>query len=483
MNNMFNGCSGLTSLDLSNLDTSKVTNMAYMFSGCSGLTSLDLSSFNSYEVTDMANMFNDCSNISAIYVSEDFMTDKVTSSSDMFSGCSDKLRNWSSVSTDKINANYGPTGYLNFVGAHAVLADGSSVLTFKNGELDYEQPTYYFLNSGDTAPEWSGNEAIKSVVFDETFSTARPNTCYGWFSGCPNLTVINGLGYLNTSKVTDLSGIFDGCSGLRLVDMSQATDDCSALLSQLTENALVYVLESTTVPEGRVNVVVGATCDHFIINYGGSDQNLLSVPYDFTANKVTINRNFEADTPYSLHLPFAMNAIEGGTLYEYTGYTDSTVQFGPVESTEAHTPYMFTPDAELANGIVIDYAVEVKATPDQTEDETDGYIGIYEKKIFTEDDQNSKLYYGWAGNEFRLAGKGASVDACRAYFRLPSAAAANASARISAKFGNGTSGIHSVNSDDNKSETPAYNLNGQRITDSYRGIVIKNGKKILTPAR
>ena len=42
---MFNGCSRLTSLDVSKFDTSKVTDMGSMFSECSSLTSLDLSNF------------------------------------------------------------------------------------------------------------------------------------------------------------------------------------------------------------------------------------------------------------------------------------------------------------------------------------------------------------------------------------------------------------------------------------------------------
>ena len=37
MNNMFENCSGLTSLDLSKWDTSKVTTMTNMFNGCSNL--------------------------------------------------------------------------------------------------------------------------------------------------------------------------------------------------------------------------------------------------------------------------------------------------------------------------------------------------------------------------------------------------------------------------------------------------------------
>ncbi len=38
---MFHWCSSLTSLDLSNFDTSKVTNMGGMFFGCRSLTNLD----------------------------------------------------------------------------------------------------------------------------------------------------------------------------------------------------------------------------------------------------------------------------------------------------------------------------------------------------------------------------------------------------------------------------------------------------------
>ena len=41
---MFYNCASLTSLDVSNFNTSNVTNMSYMFQSCSKLTTLDLSS-------------------------------------------------------------------------------------------------------------------------------------------------------------------------------------------------------------------------------------------------------------------------------------------------------------------------------------------------------------------------------------------------------------------------------------------------------
>ncbi|MDO4428678.1 MAG: FctA domain-containing protein, partial [Atopobiaceae bacterium] len=84
---MFSGCSGLTSLDLSGLDTSSVTGMTSMFSGCSGLTSLDLSGLDTSKVEEMGNMFYDCSGLTSLNLSG-LDTASVTYMSYMFDGCS-----------------------------------------------------------------------------------------------------------------------------------------------------------------------------------------------------------------------------------------------------------------------------------------------------------------------------------------------------------------------------------------------------------
>jgi surface protein len=59
----------IKSLDLSNFDTSKVTDMSSMFSGCSELTSLDLSSFDTGRVEGMNEMFQDCSSLESLDLS------------------------------------------------------------------------------------------------------------------------------------------------------------------------------------------------------------------------------------------------------------------------------------------------------------------------------------------------------------------------------------------------------------------------------
>ncbi len=42
-----------------------------------------------------------------------------------------------------------------------------------------------------------------------------------------------------------------------------------------------------------------------------------------------------------------------------------------------------------------------------------------------------------------------------------------------------SSGIDDVNAADADDNSPAYNVGGQRVSKSYRGIVIRNGKKYV----
>jgi surface protein len=114
MNSMFQLCTELEYLDLSNFDTSNVTDMSYMFNecyklkeikginkfntnnvtnmavmfqSCKKLESLDLSNFNTSNVTDMSNMFEKCSNLKQIKGIANFDTTKVNAMNNIFNGC------------------------------------------------------------------------------------------------------------------------------------------------------------------------------------------------------------------------------------------------------------------------------------------------------------------------------------------------------------------------------------------------------------
>ena len=85
MSFMFQGCSGLTSLNLSGWNTSKLTDMSGMFCGCSSLTSLDLSGWDTSKVTGMVSMFTLCTNLETLDLSG--WDIRITDTSSMFEGC------------------------------------------------------------------------------------------------------------------------------------------------------------------------------------------------------------------------------------------------------------------------------------------------------------------------------------------------------------------------------------------------------------
>ncbi|MDE5856601.1 MAG: DUF285 domain-containing protein, partial [Anaeroplasmataceae bacterium] len=86
MKAMFVGCNSLTSIDLSDFDTSNVINMQSMFSMCKSLTKLDLTSFKTPELLSTRLMFDSCSSLSYIDIST-FDTGKVSNMQQMFSEC------------------------------------------------------------------------------------------------------------------------------------------------------------------------------------------------------------------------------------------------------------------------------------------------------------------------------------------------------------------------------------------------------------
>ena len=86
MYGMFWGCNNLKNIDVSNFNTKKVTTMAYMFRDCNSLEKLNLSNFDTSNVTRMDSMFLYDGSLTNIDLSN-FNTSKVTNMGDMFEGC------------------------------------------------------------------------------------------------------------------------------------------------------------------------------------------------------------------------------------------------------------------------------------------------------------------------------------------------------------------------------------------------------------
>ena len=196
-----------------------------MFCKCDKLTSLDVTNFNTAKVTDMSNMFYGCNKLKEIYVSDKFVTDAVTNSYQMFVYCeslSGDIEWTSDKATDKTYAKtdggyfrdkaYDNRPFVKF-------ADGT--LTFRCGYKKTLGENEYELNSDGEKPAWyTLRDDINLVVFEASFANARPTSCYAWFQNFEKLSQIAGIENLNTANVTDMSNMFKNCSNLAKLDVT-----------------------------------------------------------------------------------------------------------------------------------------------------------------------------------------------------------------------------------------------------------------------
>ena len=203
MGNMFNGCSALTSLDLTNFNTANVESMDYMFNGCSALTSLDLTNFNTAKVTNMSNMFKGCSALTSLGLTN-FNTAKVEFMDNMFNGCS------ALKSLDLTNFN---TAKVTVMGN---MFNGCSALTsldltnFNTAKVEFMD---YMFN---------GCSALTSLDLTN-FNTAKVTYMNNMFEGCSALTTIYASDKFDTDNVSLGSGMFTGCKSLK--DYSDSKTD------------------------------------------------------------------------------------------------------------------------------------------------------------------------------------------------------------------------------------------------------------------
>ena len=215
MRYMFGECKALSSINLSNFDTSNVTNMSYMFINCLNLTTLDLDSFNTSGVTDMSFMFDYCSNLTSVDLSS-FDISNVTTFAAMFQQCS------SLTSLDL--SNFGVSTASNY--------------------------SYMFCKC----------RALEKLDLSN-FVTNGAQNMEAMFSGCEALTVLDINGF-NTSNVTNMKYMFNICRLLHTIYVGNSwstasVTDSSYMFSSDTSlvggNGTVYNSSYTDMTYGRID--------------------------------------------------------------------------------------------------------------------------------------------------------------------------------------------------------------------------------------
>ena len=228
MEAMFTGMSNLTTLNLSNFDTSKVTSMDAMFGDMSSLIRLDLSNFNTSNVTNMDTMFGGMTNLTSLSISN-FDTSKVTNMYCMFNGISNLTTlDLSSFDTSMVISMQAMFGYASSL----TTLDISNFNTSKVKDMSYmfqEMSSLTTLNLSN-------------------FNTSNVTNMEYMFSFMPALTTLD-ISNFDTSKVTNMMGMFANMSNLTSLDLSNFDT------SMVTDMKYMFYLDNEDIPKDKLETI------------------------------------------------------------------------------------------------------------------------------------------------------------------------------------------------------------------------------------
>lgn len=202
-------------------------------------------------------------------------------------------------------------------------------------------------------------------------------------------------------------------------------------------------------------------------------------------SKVSYDRTFTKDQPCTICLPFALTADElanVGKAYTLSAVNGSTATFTPVTAIEAYTPYLLIPSASGKLLVEIAATKNIANAPTEAKTSVSGsnsFVGTLQAKKSVK--QEGKEIYGFSASQgkFVHAGSNASINAFRAYIAVPSTAHSTAASRsIDIDFG-GTTGINEIQNAHSSSAAATYDVAGKRVDKNYKGVVIRNGKKMI----
>lgn len=337
------------------------------------------------------------------------------------------------------------------------------------------------------------------------------NTPFQWYKGTEprTLAVENNIGKTGVSVLwgygnenSEANGYFNlnGYSALRVkVNNFDATKEKAfRVLSAYKNDATITMTGDETLASFNVSKCTS-------LKSGGWDkkveQKITSIdfigeyqavntesPFAIAASKgskISYDRNFTQDQPSTICLPFALTAEElanVGKAYTLSAVNGSTATFTPVTAIEAYTPYLLIPSA---SGKLLE---EIAATKDITDAPTEAKISVSGSNSFVGTlqakksvKQEGKEIYGFSASQgkFVHAGSNASINAFRAYIAVPSTAHSTAASRsIDIDFG-GTTGINEIQNAQSSSAAATYDVAGKRVGKNYKGVVIRNGKKMI----
>lgn len=467
--NWFNGCTNLTSIEgIENLNTSNVKNMSGMFALCSNLETLDLSHFNTEKVTTMAQMFYGCTKLHDLNISS-FNTENVTSMNQMFGGCS---------SLDSLDLSHFNAKGVLYHGLYAMFSGCSSLKFLDVSNFPADKPRMQL-------------DAM--------------------FKGCSSLQMLD-LSSFNTGMANSATDMFDGCSALKTIYVSDHFEipygvkssnmfrDCHLLKGAIsfepTKKNETYANYKSGYLTKKVgtngNEIIGATGYPLTIDALPLDDSKAYTLYEACdVNAATYEREVKSDWA-TLCLPYTIHpSSEDNTCYFYTlkSVGAESVELVRVEEgvIEAGQPVVVRKkNAEQTSFRVVSGTAssgeKAKAVTKPTNRETGHRLMGTFAPIELADD-----CYFIAKDLFRLvsnykpAATGVKIAAYRAYIQ-PEGTVEGGSAQLTIGVDEGTSQVDAATLVDllNDTEAEYYDVQGRRIPQLQRGInIVKVGSKVM----
>ena len=304
MSNLFSGCSSLQSVNLSGLNTDNLTNMYAMFNGCSSLTSLDLSNFKTSDLTFISFLFSGCSNLTTIYVSDDWTVTGTGSERDVFSGCTALVGGAGTV----YDSNYTDNRY-----AHI---DGGA-----------SNPGYFTAKGGGGESSTEETEETEEVI--KITSAGQTTWCSASdldFTGVDGLKAYIAPGYNRTTGTIWLMRVFEvpANEGILLIGDPGEYKVPKKSTTTYYENMFVGTLKAIT-----INETEGEYTNYYLSN-GTSGVGFYKV--DGT-QKIGANRAY---------LPLLKGTTQSGTRFIGIDFGDGTTSVKEVKSGEVKGEKWFT---------------------------------------------------------------------------------------------------------------------------------------------
>lgn len=281
--------------------------------------------------------------------------------------------------------------------------------------------------------------------------------------------VVNGGHYLNDS-------VFSSTEQLKEGDQVIISGRLSSSQDPKTGNKIVEVMKG--------NYIAQFWGNELTIDEGREKNEIIG---DMRHATVRLCRKFNKEAWNSLVLPFDMTEKQvlqtfgnSTQLADYVGTTENddrsfTLNFNQTKNITANTPVFVYGANATVDKTIEDVCVKKSETVLTPSGAAFAFTGGYDKMSLRAND-----WFISKDNKFYLAKGGETMKGTRAVFRPVKTGSAPQS--VKSNLVERPTGVVNVKVEDCKTSNRfIYNLSGQRVSESYRGIVIKRGKKYVRP--